>query len=875
MIRDFSVSRYRWRGGRGALAERGVTWIRCEFLKDCAMWKLQPTESESGAFNLLPGKEYVVGRKNCDILLANDQSISRVHAHLTVTEQSVVVKDSSKYGTFVNDEQLAAGSTKTLHVGDRITFGVFQSKFRLELNSVVVCSSCVDNEGKRALSQAIQCVGGHLVNSWSQDCTHLVMPTVKVTIKTICALLSCRPIVKPEFFTEFQKAVQQKETLPKTEDFKPEIDEPSLTKQDVDLSSRPERKSVFRDKTFVFLNAKQMKRLSQAISCGGGSSQLLEEGSLPLSLLESTGTCVVDVGTGSSQAFVTPTMKKWVDSVGQILHRNGLRFIMESEIGLAAIYVSNLTYCNPCSAEHPDSVRVRSAIPEATLTQNATVEETVLPAVSQNITAYVVNTEPSQNVSRLDALGATSVGETPEKRPVECNPPSSTRPSSKLSQRQPSAVRPNTTSDSMKTTFGSSESLLEKKKAESALLDRRNDTSVKCPAPPNSTGTAALKKSPQKQSALTSFFQPVSKKRLREGSPNLELSEAKLSKRECKDEEDKTKQARLASSVQSSHMDQNFSASLGLGFGPGMSSGPSGGHQVQNCDSSLSGSKKRKEPTQDQPSGSEVPAEKDDLDVSLEELESIMSMDMDEPVQSAANKKQRVDYGESSAASKEDDSKQYSNTTSSNQQRAKKQQKTATKGQDLEQDRPRARNHQDSERVPQTSNRATDVERGESSSGHRKDGMESEDVKEEEISFVVTSKVHKGFSEDMKVETLKQESKNSASCSENDSELPRRLLQIQFKSLTVSAPFRTRSEPLQSRNPNHKNFKRFRKMPVPGLQGLPNIIGGSDLVAHTRSKNPELEEWLRDAAEEEKRQEQEVTLGDDLFRYNPRSSKRR
>ncbi len=29
----------------------------------------------------------MVGRKNCEILLSNDQSISRVHANLAVTEQ--------------------------------------------------------------------------------------------------------------------------------------------------------------------------------------------------------------------------------------------------------------------------------------------------------------------------------------------------------------------------------------------------------------------------------------------------------------------------------------------------------------------------------------------------------------------------------------------------------------------------------------------------------------------------------------------------------------------------------------------------------------------------------------------------------------------
>lgn len=36
---------------------------------------------------LLSSKEYVVGRKSCDILLSNDQSISRAHAQLAATDQ--------------------------------------------------------------------------------------------------------------------------------------------------------------------------------------------------------------------------------------------------------------------------------------------------------------------------------------------------------------------------------------------------------------------------------------------------------------------------------------------------------------------------------------------------------------------------------------------------------------------------------------------------------------------------------------------------------------------------------------------------------------------------------------------------------------------
>ncbi len=54
---------------------------------------------------------------------------------------------------------------------------------RVDHQKPVVCSSCLDNHGKASLSQALSALGGKLINTWSQDCTHLVMPTAKVTIK--------------------------------------------------------------------------------------------------------------------------------------------------------------------------------------------------------------------------------------------------------------------------------------------------------------------------------------------------------------------------------------------------------------------------------------------------------------------------------------------------------------------------------------------------------------------------------------------------------------------------------------------------------------------------------------------------------------------
>ncbi|XP_009869745.1 PREDICTED: nibrin-like, partial [Apaloderma vittatum] len=176
---------------------------------------------------LLSGTEYVVGRKNCAILIQGDQSISRNHAVLTVSRPEttpgqslsvplLTVTDTSKYGTFVNGSKLN-GTSVSLQSGDRINFGVFESKFRVEYEPLVVCSSCLDVSQKTALNQAIQQLGGVVVNEWTQECTHLVMVSVKVTVKTICALICGRPIIKPEFFAELIKAIQSRQQLPSHE----------------------------------------------------------------------------------------------------------------------------------------------------------------------------------------------------------------------------------------------------------------------------------------------------------------------------------------------------------------------------------------------------------------------------------------------------------------------------------------------------------------------------------------------------------------------------------------------------------------------------------------------------------------------------------
>ncbi|NXJ67238.1 NBN protein, partial [Rostratula benghalensis] len=356
-------------------------------------------------FWLLSGVEYVVGRKNCAILIQDDQSISRSHAVLTVSHHETPpsqslsvpilrVTDTSKYGTFVNGSKLD-GTSVSLQSGDRINFGVFESKFR-QYEPLVVCSSCLDITQKTALNQAIQQLGGLVVNEWTEECTHLVMVSVKVTVKTICALICGRPIIKPEFFIELIKAIQSRQQLPKHENFYPPVDEPSIGTERLDLSEHQERKKIFSGKTFLFLTAKQHKKLGPAIILGGGEAKLMMEGRKETSLLVSPEVCVVDVGLTNSQITGSDSMRNWTDSILAVLQSKNLRAIPEAEIGLAVIFMCTEKYCNP--QNQPGNKAATSSIPASgvvgpAISQSLAVDETVMATAADDSTVYVADTE--------------------------------------------------------------------------------------------------------------------------------------------------------------------------------------------------------------------------------------------------------------------------------------------------------------------------------------------------------------------------------------------------------------------------------------------------------------------------------------------------
>ncbi|XP_046906167.1 nibrin [Hypomesus transpacificus] len=855
------------------------------------MWILIPLEVKGpgtgAAHYLLPSKDYVVGRKSCDVLLPNDQSISRVHAHLSAGDQSLTVKDSSKYGTFVNEESLSGDTPRNLKSGDRLTFGVFHSKFRVEHKVILVCSSCLDMDGKTSLSQALVPLGGRMVNTWTQDCTYLVMPSVKVTIKTICALLCCRPIVKQNYFSELIKAIKQKQKQPKVESFCPDIDEPSLNKDQVDLSERPERKRLFTDRTFVFLSSKQLKRLSSAVTFGGGRSHLLEEGQLPVSLLESPWSCVVDIVTGNSQA-ISPSTRKWADSVGQILQKKGCRFITESEIGLAAIYVSCDKYCNPANEMgDSDSMRVRRVLPRSSLSQNTAVEETVLQAASQNITAYVVNTETSQ---RMDLSGVTAVGETPERN--QSRGPSRLQPSPGRDQAASCTV-----AETMMSSFPATENtgVPKTRSTEQEARGRGNCTVSKFLAPPpQSSGSLKmspqkgshqkpkplLQGSPHKQSSLTSFFQSVNKKRPREEGLPAE-SEPKRSAPPHSDATHTSTRPQTSSHCPSTSRAKAPPVSTQASGADLFPWQPLSDRASSPAQQGLQ-TRKRKEMEEDEvPKGSRAGG------MEIEELESIMSEEMvdfeDEQMsqleQSSTNRKQAQETVKHTSTNKKQHLQVEEHGTPNQRvtldpvegsagsfQGSLTALASASKKQQVHPESHHTAGHT-------TPHQTSSLDHQHSSSANT--NLRAE-VKDEDVSFVEDGAAGVCGAELGACPESSAVKQEVPGADVEDVDLPRRLLQVEFKSLMVTEPSRTRPA---SRTVNGhsqgKNFKRFRKVPVPATEGLPNIIGGSDLLAHHRGTSHELDDWLREAAEEERQSRCEETLGDDLFRYNPKPAKRK
>ncbi|XP_015994088.2 nibrin isoform X2 [Rousettus aegyptiacus] len=727
------------------------------------MWKLLPAAGPAREpYRLLTGVEYVVGRKNCGILIENDQSISRNHAVLTanfsVTNLSQIdeipvltIKDNSKYGTFVNEEKMQNGLSRTLKPGDRIAFGVYESKFRVEYEPLVACSSCLDVSGKITLNQAILNLGGLTVNNWTEECTHLVMKSVKVTIKTICALICGRPVVKPEYFTEFLKAVQSKEQLPQIESFYPPIDEPAIGSNNIDLSGRQERKQIFKGKTFVFLDARQHKKLSSAVVFGGGDARLVTEDSgEDDSFFLAPGTCVVDIGGAGpgSQTTASDARRDRAHAILGLLHRQGLRPIPEAEIGLAVVFMTTENYCDPRGQRSSGS---KAATAGPSLSQGLSVEEKLTPGAPANKMMCAAHTESEQADTRAD------LSERPQEMKI-----SRVEQKFRMLSQETSTVKepPKMNSDNSTVTSGT--------------VARMNLAACQLsPTEPRGGSRRAQASRQPQPNSIRNYFQPTAKKRERD-EENQEIS---------------SKSARIETSCSLLEETQPATPSIWRNNEQPLPHNEPVGRKTGHLFTDVDLKPTVKNSANKSLSAEKLQSEKrtiDDLAIENEVLEQLFKDTKPELEIEMKVQKQEEDGN------------------------IRK--------------RPRL-----------------DIETNGSFSDERI--SECNKISQENV---IEKKC------ELKKELLwstKEEPSSSDALQEGGEQPPAGVLLTEFRSLVVGDSTSRSAAGGRGGSGQTKNFKKFRKVTFPGTGRLPQIIGGSDLVAHHARKNTELEDWLRQELE--------------------------
>eukprot|EP00899_Mesostigma_viride_P021225 jgi/Mesvir1/29103/Mv18409-RA.1 len=234
------------------------------------------------------GKQLLLGRKDCDIEIHADRSVSRKHAEIRVgsltPEQvgdpsaivSICIKDLSKFGTFVKRNGVIVsqqGSVTELQNGDTITFGISNTEYSVLYEPMVLCvAGLIKEEKEKAVDTALS-QGFHVISEWQPRVTHMfARPTMELTHEMLCALATGTPLLS----TAWLEALRARSTFappPSVDDFLPPLRLPSILGSGiVHLGKTDARRMLFKNLIFLCADDALFKSdLASFIKLGGGS----------------------------------------------------------------------------------------------------------------------------------------------------------------------------------------------------------------------------------------------------------------------------------------------------------------------------------------------------------------------------------------------------------------------------------------------------------------------------------------------------------------------------------------------------------------------------------------------------------------------------
>nr|CAH8826532.1 unnamed protein product [Trichobilharzia regenti] len=319
----------------------------------------------------------------------------------------------------VNGAPLSMGC-RSIRSGDRIQFVSAPSKlFILKHVYVNLLFSSMGKQAKKKAKSVAALIHANVLSEWSKECDLLVMSSLIVTSKVVCALLHCIPIVTPEFLEEIKQISTCKfAAKPDPQNFLPVVKEEKLTQNDAPRFLPNElRRDLFHGKTFFVFSKDKYDRLVEIIHLGNGKIYLLDSCDTLLTLaaesdvyasgdfavndilrdvLSKSGSCVIHL-------HPTSLTQQWQRKVYSVLRSLNQRPILESELGFAVIYCSTELYCNP--RKHcPDGLYQEVNVSEAFSVNPFQIDSEVLTSQTNELCNTVNGLEVSSSFKKNSSL---------------------------------------------------------------------------------------------------------------------------------------------------------------------------------------------------------------------------------------------------------------------------------------------------------------------------------------------------------------------------------------------------------------------------------------------------------------------------------------
>uniref|UniRef100_A0A0A1WYL2 Nibrin n=2 Tax=Zeugodacus cucurbitae TaxID=28588 RepID=A0A0A1WYL2_ZEUCU len=387
------------------------------------MWVLKNIATGNVLIMVNEKPKYAVGRVGADLVISDDSSISRTHAflHLTITQKSHINNEGhqntelleledagSKYGTFHNTGiENGVGLPKQnripLSEGDRIRFGVLKSLWIVSKMTPIVTASALPMETAKQLKQCIQVLGGSILTAWKTTYTHLTLSEIKMTPKLLHAVLDQKPIVTCDYWCSLVQAARRgRHTLPNASSYVPPNPE------NLDLRYREERKSVFKNITFVFLNARHFNTYAPIVEKAGGMSKHLNVGIQKSFLVRKDVVVIHYVPSTESQSSQT------INTIEDCLKQHSRRTVPEYEIFLAIIHCSTKIHCNP-------SYKIEENLDfESETNESSVLQSSVQSSCNQNDVSHPLEGDQTEVFIPETDRKSTASTHLTDKSAVEC-----------------------------------------------------------------------------------------------------------------------------------------------------------------------------------------------------------------------------------------------------------------------------------------------------------------------------------------------------------------------------------------------------------------------------------------------------------------------